>query len=118
MADANGNGKPFDWRRWLADQGPQTVMLVAFAWWVATYLLLPLRDSQQKMNDSMVRANDKHADAAVKNSEAAVSWAAAKQADAMTNAAISDQMKNTTILLQQIRDDQRNGAWKHSEKGT
>lgn len=53
----------FDVMSWLAKQGILAVMVGAMMWFIATQVVLPLREDQAKFVASLLETNRLHADA-------------------------------------------------------
>ncbi len=60
MSTTNDNGAA-TWQSWLLKQGATTVLLVGMAVFVGWYLVLPMRDMQQKMQQSAIETNELNA---------------------------------------------------------
>jgi hypothetical protein len=95
------------------------VFLGAFAYFLATQIVIPMRDDQKAFMQSVIKTNETHASAAATQSMAASQSASAisqltqiQQTQSSTLSTLADQQRQTTTILQQIRDDQRNGAWR------
>jgi|SRR3990167_2506549 len=98
----------FSWWRWLAQQSAMTVFLGCFAYFIAFYIVIPMRDDQKAFLMSVMETNKIHAAA-----QAQLTQVQTTQANTMST--LVEEQKKTTSILQQIRDDQRMGAWNKSK---
>jgi hypothetical protein len=99
----NTNGD-FSWWRWAAQQSAMTVFLGCAAYFLAFYIVIPLRDDQKAFLMSVMDTNKVHAAAQSQLTQV-------QMTQANTLATLVDEQRKTTAILQQIRDDQRVGAW-------
>ncbi len=127
MSTTNDNGSS-TWTSWLLKQGTTTVLLVGMAVFVAWYLVIPMRDMQQKMQTSAVETNELNAKTNALNAATNVANAALlatvvetqKKVIDNQNVIVESQKKisdlqaeqiasenRRTKILEEIRDDQR-----------
>lgn len=111
----------FDWRKWLSTQGVGFVALFAFAGWFGYDIVIPMRDDQREFSRSVVKANEIAATANLSNAEANKANAEANRQSAATHQKLSEVQQSQAaaltqipLLLKEIRDDQRRGAWKEN----
>lgn len=114
IAVSPGNGITFDWWSWLAKQGVTTVFLGLFAWFLGTQIVVPMRDDQKAFMQSVIKTNEVNANTHATAAAAMQQLTQVQQTQSTTLTTLVDQQKQTTTILQQIRDDQRNGAWRDS----
>lgn len=94
-----------DWQGMLMRYGFAAFIATALLGYMAFYVVEPMRRDQQLFMQSVIKTNEVHADVARKQTDIQ-----AQQAKALTDLG---------VLLQQIRDDQRRGAWlEHKPNGT
>ena len=103
--DDSGGIVPNDVWKAIGSYGFTTVAASVLMYYVAFYVIEPMRKDQQdfmrsviETNKTQVETNKAHADVAMKQTEIQQQQAAA--------------LSSLVPLLQQIRDDQRRGAWK------
>lgn len=101
----------FDWYSWLARQGVMTVFLGAFAYFLATQIVIPMRDDQKSFMQSVIKTNETNAMTHASAAAAMQQLSQVQTTQSQTLATLVDQQKQTTTILQQIRDDQRGGVW-------
>ena len=94
----------FDWWKWIASNGLYAFMLCVFAGWFAQVIVVPMRQDQTRFMDSVIETNKAHAAASAQSAQI-------QQTQAITLATLVKQQEQTTVILQQIRDDQRSGVW-------
>jgi hypothetical protein len=109
---------PFDWRRWLASQGVMAVFLAAMAYGVFFYMVVPMRDQQQKYIDSMILTNKQNADSfgqlVTSHKDASSKLDNLVQISKESSGKLDGILRSQEQVLptlQQMRDDQRRGAW-------
>lgn len=107
----------FNWWSWLARQGAMTVFLGAFAYFLAFSIVIPMRDDQKAFMQSVIRTNETNAATHASAAAAMTQLSQVQTVQATTLTALADQQKQTTSILQQIRDDQRRGAWNDPKAG-
>lgn len=115
MANEQTSTTGFDWWSWLAKQGAMTVFLGIFAWFLAVQIVIPMRDDQKAFMQSVIKTNETNAMTHATAAAAMQQLSQVQQTQATTLTTLVDQQKQTTAILQQIRDDQRNGAWKDAK---
>lgn len=89
---------------WMMKQGIFATMLCLAASWFAWYIVIPMRDGQQAFMLSVIDTNKEYAKASAK-------FAEVQQTQSFTLSKLTEQHNQQTKILEQIRDDQRNGAW-------
>jgi hypothetical protein len=92
-----------DWWSWVARQGIFAAMLVLFAGWFGTAIVVPMRDDQRAFMQSVIKTNELNAATVSKQTEIQQTQAQA--------------LKDIVPVLQQIRDDQRRGVWLENAAG-
>lgn len=92
-----------DWWTWVMRQGAFAGMLIVFAGWFGVAIVVPMRDDQRAFIQSVIETNKVHATTVAKQTEIQYQQAQA--------------LKGMETLLQQIRDDQRRGAWLEGKNG-
>ena len=102
----------FEWRGWLAKQGFNAVLLAAFAWFLGSQIVIPMRDDQKAFMQSVIKTNETNAATHVSAAAAMQQLTQVQHTQAQTLTTLVDQQRQTTSILQQIRDDQRSGAWR------
>lgn len=86
-----------DWWGALRQYGFTTVLAGALIYYLAFFVVEPMRLDQKRFMDSVIQTNALNATTAAKQTEISQQQAKA--------------MQDIIPLLQQIRDDQRRGAW-------
>lgn len=111
MANGNGNGNGESWQSWLSKQSFTAVLVVGVLYWVATYMVLPMRDDQKDFVTSIVKTNLQHAEIAAKNADNVSTLTKAQQSQSEALSSISEVQKQMLRVQEQIRDEQRRGVW-------
>lgn len=88
-----------EWMSLVGKYGFAAGIAVALLGYMAFYIVAPMRDDQKAFMQSVIKTNELNA---------------STHATALST--LVDQQKQTTAILQQIRDDQRAGAWRDSVK--
>jgi hypothetical protein len=86
-----------DWLAVLRQYGFVTALAAVLLWYMAVHVVAPMRSDQQRFMDSVIQTNILNATTAAKQTEIQQTQARALQ--------------DIVPVLQQIRDDQRRGAW-------
>ena len=100
-----------DWWSWLARQGVFAAMLIMFAGWFGSAIIIPMRDDQRAFMQSVIKANEIHADVQKKQTEIAWNQVEAEKDQAKAMLDQSQALNSLLPLLKEIRDDQRRGVW-------
>ncbi len=106
-----------DWKSFVARFGFATAVAAGLMWFMATQIVLPMRDDQKQFMQSVIETNKQNAATHASAAASMVQLAQVQQTQASTLSTLTDQQKQQTSILQQIRDDQRNGAWRDGAKG-
>jgi hypothetical protein len=96
--------QPVDWFSLIGKYGFTTALAVVLLWYLAAYIVEPMRRDQQRFMDSVIETNKINAATVAKQTEIQQQQAQA--------------LKDIVPVLQQIRDDQRRGVWLDSPKGS
>ena len=110
--DDSGGIVPNEIWKAVGSYGFTTVAAALLMYYVAFYVVEPMRQDQQEFMRSVIETNKAHAAALTKQTDIQQ-----QQATALTKQTEIQQQQAGTLssivpLLQQIRDDQRRGAWK------
>lgn len=100
-----------DWWSWLARQGVFAAMLMIFAGWFGSAIIIPMRDDQRAFMQSVIKTNETHAEVEKKQTEIAWQQVEAEKDQAKAMIDQSQALNNLVPLLKEIRDDQRRGVW-------
>jgi hypothetical protein len=118
MASGQASGEIItDWRSFVAKFGFATAVAAGLMWFMATQIVLPMRDDQKAFMNSVISTNELNAKTHAAAASAMSQLTQVQQTQAATLTTLVDQQKQTTTILQQIRDDQRAGAWRDSKGG-
>ena len=101
----------FDWFSLLAKYGFATFISCVLLYFLAFYIVIPMRDDQKLFMQSVIKTNELDAESRAGTTAVMQKMAQLEQAQSITLATLVDQQKQTTAILSQIRDDQRAGAW-------
>ncbi len=104
-----------DWKSFIARFGFATAVAAGLMWFMATQIVLPMRDDQKAFMQSVMETNQQYAASHSAASAAMSQLTQVQQTQAATLSTLTDQQKQQTTILQQIRDDQRNGAWRDAK---
>lgn len=106
-----------DWRSFVAKFGFATAVAAGLMWFMATQIVLPMRDDQKAFMLSVIKTNEINAETHRAAAASMTQLSSVQQTQAATLNSLVDQQKQQTTILQQIRDDQRAGAWREPSKG-
>jgi len=109
------NEVPKDWASFIAKFGFATFAAVGLMYFLAFYIVLPMRDDQKAFVNSVVETNRLNATAQASSSAAMQQLTEVQRTQSATLNNLVDQQRQTTTILQQIRDDQRAGAWRNTD---
>lgn len=99
MANGNGNGE--NWPAWAGKTVVNSGLVGLVLWWVAEFMIKPAQDDQRDFVKTIKITNEKQVEIAAKNADA-----------------LSEMSRTQASILhvqEQIRDDQRRGAWNQSK---
>ena len=93
-----------DWWAAVRQYGFTTVLAGALIYYLAFYVVEPMRVDQQRFMDSVIQTNILNATTAAKQTEIQKDQVRVQEQQAKA-------LQDIVPVLQQIRDDQRRGAW-------
>jgi len=106
---------PDSWIAFIAKFGFATFIALGLMWFLATQIIVPMRDDQKAFMQSVIKTNEMNASTHATAAQAMQQMTAVQTTQASTLTTLVDQQKQTTTILQQIRDDQRAGAWREAK---
>jgi hypothetical protein len=106
-----------DWWGAIRQYGFATALASALLSYIAFYVVEPARKDQQEFMRSVIKTNEINAETHKAAAASMTQLSQVQQTQAATLTTLVDQQKQTTIILQQIRDDQRAGAWRENKSG-
>lgn len=106
-----------DWWGAIRQYGFATALASALLGYVAFYVVEPARKDQQEFMRSVIKTNEINADTHRAAAASMTQLAQVQTTQASTLVTLVEQQKQTTSILQQIRDDQRAGAWRDAKGG-
>ncbi len=109
------NEVPKDWVSFITKFGFATFVAVGLMYFLAFYIVLPMRDDQKVFVNSVIDTNKLNAAAQASAAASMQQLTEVQRTQSATLNNLVDQQRNTTLILQQIRDDQRAGAWRKTE---
>lgn len=104
------------WPQLIAKYGLATALTIILLYYLAFYIVEPMRVDQRAFMNSVIKTNEINA---ATHSAAASSMAQMTRVQETQSATLStlvEQQKQTTGILQQIRDDQRRGVWNEAKR--
>ncbi len=107
---------PFsDWMSLVGKYGFAAGIAVALLGYMAFYVVQPMRDDQKMFMQSVIKTNELNAATHAAAAASMQQLTQVQTTQASTLVTLTDQQKQQTQILQQIRDDQRNGAWRKAD---
>jgi len=105
-----------DWMNLVGKYGFAAGVAVALLGYMAFYIVEPMRNDQKAFMNSVIKTNEMNASTHAAAAQAMNQMTQVQTTQASTLSTLVDQNKQTTTILQQIRDDQRAGAWRDPQK--
>jgi len=106
---------PNTWITFITKFGFATAMALALLWFLGTQIVIPMREDQKAFMNSVIETNKLNANTHAAAAQAMQQMTNVQTTQASTLSTLVDQQKQTTTILQQIRDDQRAGAWRDTK---
>lgn len=106
---------PSSWMKFIGDYGYTTFVSLGLMIYLAFFVVEPQRNDQKAFMQSVIKTNEINANTYVAAAQAMNQMTIVQQTQAATLTTLVDQQKQTTTILQQIRDDQRAGAWRDTK---
>lgn len=106
---------PNSWITFITKFGFATAMALALLWFMGTQIVIPMREDQKAFMQSVIKTNELNASTHAAAAQAINQLTQVQTTQAATLTTLVDQQKQTTSILQQIRDDQRAGAWRDAK---
>lgn len=100
-----------DWMALVGRYGFAAGIAVALLGYMAFYVVNPMREDQKMFMQSVIKTNELNAATHAAAAASMQQLTAVQTTQANTLTTLVEQQKQTTTILQQIRDDQRNGVW-------
>lgn len=111
-ADMKPTSMMSDWMALCGKYGFAAGIAVALLAYMAFYVVQPMRDDQKMFMQSVIKTNELNAATHASAAASMQQLTQVQTTQASTLTTLVDQQKQTTAILQQIRDDQRAGAWR------
>ncbi len=110
-ADMKPTSMMSDWMALCGKYGFAAGIAVA----LLAYVVQPMRDDQKMFMQSVIKTNELNAATHASAAASMQQLTQVQTTQASTLTTLVDQQRQTTAILQQIRDDQRNGAWREAK---
>lgn len=107
---------PSSWITFVTKFGFATAMALALLWFLGTQIVIPMREDQKAFMQSVIKTNEINASTHAAAAKSMEQMTVVQATQAATLTTLVEQQKQTTNILQQIRDDQRAGAWQKHDK--
>lgn len=106
---------PNSWITFITKFGFATAIALGLLWFLGTQIVIPMREDQKAFMNSVIETNKLNANTHAAAAQAMSQMTQVQATQASTLTTLVDQQKQTTTILQQIRDDQRAGAWREAK---
>lgn len=106
---------PSTWITFITKFGFATALALALLWFLGTQIVIPMREDQKAFMQSVIETNKQNAATHAVAAQSIQQMTSVQQTQSATLSTLVDQQKQTTTILQQIRDDQRAGAWREAK---
>ena len=106
---------PSTWITFITKFGFATAMALGLLWFLANEIVIPMREDQKAFMNSVIKTNELNASTHASAAQAMQQLTQVQTTQASTLTTLVEQQKQTIGIMQQIRDDQRAGAWRDAK---